>query len=68
MKRKQTLVYFETDLLNQFDQHIVRPCSRSDALNDILDYLLKNPDVINSFVERRNASMKEIAERNIMAA
>jgi len=64
--RKQTLVYFETDLLSQFDQYVIRPCSRSDLLNDIIDYLMKNPHVINSFVERRNASMLEIAERNIM--
>lgn len=63
--RKQTLVCFEIDLLAQFDQHIIRPCSRSDLLNDIIEYLLRNPYVIDSFVQNRNSIMQSNAERNI---
>lgn len=56
--RKKIMSYLEDNLVAELDQRIIRPCTRADALNDILAYALKNHYIIDVFVKERNDAMK----------
>lgn len=49
--RKATSINFDTDKLAILDQYIIRPCSRSDLINDIVGYILQSPYVLETFVK-----------------
>lgn len=59
--RKKVMSYLEENLIAELDQHVIKPCTRADALNDILAYALKNYYIIDVFVKERNNTMKSHA-------
>lgn len=58
----QTLVYLEQETRDALDKFVIRPCSRSDVIEDVMQYMMKNPDVLKSFVDSRN----EITRRYVI--
>jgi len=42
-------------------QYLIAPVSMSDLINDIAGYMLQNPSVINTFVERKLNELKQYA-------
>lgn len=62
---KKYLIVLDENTVTRLDSHVVRPCSRSDIVNDALTYLLDYPNIIQSFVEKRNSKMLEIGMRDI---
>jgi len=57
--RKPISINFELDNIKQLDVFIHPPVSRSDLINDILEYMLKNPDTIKHFVKTRQQQIEE---------
>ena len=64
MKRKYLLV-LDDDVVTKIDQRVIRPCSRSDTINDALVYLLQTPYIFEDIIKRRNEDMLSIAMRDI---
>ena len=59
--RKPTSINFEIDHLQILKQYLIAPVSMSDLINDIAGYMIQNPSVINTFVERKLNEMKQYA-------
>lgn len=64
MNKKYLMVIDENNII-RLDSHVIRPCSRSDIVNDVLSYILDYPNIIQSIVEKRNNNMLESAMRDI---
>ena len=62
---KKYLIVFDENTITRLDSYVIRPCSRSDIINDAMTYLLDYPNIIQSFVEKRNNTMLNIAMRDI---
>ena len=63
--RKPTSINFEIDNLQQLKQYLIAPVSMSDLMNDITGYMLQNPSVINTFIERKLNELKQYAMTNV---
>ena len=65
MNRKPTLLNLEIEIVQKVKDKIVRPCSMSDVINDLMQYALDSGYVIDAFVKARNDEMTIRAESNI---
>ena len=63
--RKPTSINFEIDHLQILKQYLIPPVSMSDLINDIAGYMIQNPSVINTFVERKLNELKQYAMTNV---
>ena len=63
--RKPTSINFEIDTLQMLKQYLIAPVSMSDLINDIAGYMIQNPSVINTFVERKLNELKQYAMTNV---
>lgn len=58
MTRKTYSFNIEQDIINRLDAIVISPVSRSDVLNDLLEYALNNQYVLESFVNNNLNIMK----------
>ncbi len=63
--RKPFLLNLDIDKVQKLDAQIIRPCSRSDVINDLIQFALDSGYVISAFIKSRNDQMAIDAERNI---
>ena len=63
--RKKYLIVLDSDIVEILDQKVIRPCSRSDIINDSLKYLLQSPYVFDAFIKDRNKMLLDNAMRDI---
>lgn len=63
--RKKYLIVLDSEIIDVIDQKVIRPCSRSDVINDSMKYLLQSPYIIEAFVNDRNKTMLDNAMRDI---
>lgn len=61
MKRKIISITIDYETLNQIDKLVVRPCSRSDIINCVLEYILNSPGIIEHFVHEKNVEFERCA-------
>ncbi len=62
---KKYLVVLDPNKVDRLDQYVIRPCSRSDVIDDVLGYILQSPYIIEAFVKLRNDNMLSNAMRDI---
>ena len=58
MTRKTYSFNIEQDIISRLDAIVISPVSRSDVLNDLLEYALQNKYVLESFVNNNLNIMK----------
>ena len=58
MTRKTYSFNIEQDIISRLDAIVISPVSRSDVLNDLLEYALNNQYVLESFVNNNLNIMK----------
>lgn len=63
MRKKYTL-NLDVDKVTALDNLIIRPCSKSDVINDLIQFALDSGYVISAFVKTRNDNMYSYACRN----
>ena len=63
--RRAYCLNLDVDKVKMLDLQIIRPCSRSDAINDLIQFALDSGYVISAFVKSRNDAMTILGESNI---
>ena len=63
--RKAYCLNLDVDKIEKLDLQIIRPCSRSDVINDLIQFALDSGYVISAFIKSRNDEMLIKAESNI---
>lgn len=58
MTRKTYSFNIEQDIISRLDAIVISPVSRSDVLNNLLEYALNNQYVLESFVNNNLNIMK----------
>ena len=63
--RKLITFNIEIESLKSLDAFVIAPCSRSDILNEIISYMLTNPETINHFVNSKMDQIKRVIDSNV---
>lgn len=59
--RKIISLNLDVDVVQRIDQYVVRPCSRSDLVNDVLVYMMQNSGILEHFVREKNSQLQSCA-------
>lgn len=62
MVRKTFSFNIEQDLISKLDAIVINPVSRSDVLNDLLEYALKSESYLESIVSNRLDVMRSLVD------
>lgn len=62
MVRKTFSFNLEEDFISRLDQFVIRPTSRSDILNDLIQYALDNEPYLTAIVNNKLDSIKSHVE------
>lgn len=55
--RRPYCLNLDIDKVEKLDLQIIRPCSRSDVINDLIQFALDSGYVISAFIKSRNDDM-----------
>lgn len=65
--RKIISANMDEEKISFIDSYVIRPCSRSDVLNDLIGYVMQTPSIIEHFVSQKNRELENNALLSPMA-
>lgn len=63
--RKLITINIDVDSLTVLDSYLISPCGRSDLLNELISYMLSQPEYVKHFVGKKNTEIKNMLESNV---
>lgn len=60
--RKIITMNIDVDKLQVFDSYLVAPCGRSDLWNEIMGYIILQPNLLTHFVNKKNAEIQNLLD------
>lgn len=63
--RKIISINIDIEKVQRLDQYVIRPCSRSDVINDLIGFALNSPYVIEAFVKSKLDELKIQSETSV---